>query len=124
MFERVSKKEWLRALEDLKTNNPGLWNYVYSKDIKDEDYDINTVELPRRSTPFSAGYDFYCPFEINAIPGLRYLVPTGIKCNLSNIKGSNTVVLENLVLKIYPRSSYGMKYGFKFENTIGIIDAK
>lgn len=124
MFERVSNKEWIRALEDLKTNNPGLWNYVYSKDIKDEDYDVNTVELPRRSTPFSAGYDFYCPFEINAIPGLRYLVPTGIKCNLSNIKGSNTVVLENLVLKIYPRSSYGMKYGFKFENTIGIIDAK
>lgn len=85
MFERVSNKEWKKALEDLKTNNPGLWNYVYSKDIKDEDYDIDTVELPRRSTPFSAGYDFYCPFEINAIPGLRYLVPTGIKCNLSNI---------------------------------------
>ena len=122
MFERVSKKEWLRALEDLKTNNPGLWNYVYAKDIKDEDYDIDTVELPRRSTPFSAGYDFYSPFEINAIPGLRYLVPTGIKCKLTNIRGANAVVLENLVLKIYPRSSYGMKYGFRFANTTCIID--
>ena len=30
--------------------------------------------------------------------------------------------MENLVLKIYPRSSYGMKYGFKFENTIAVID--
>lgn len=122
MFERVSKKEWLRALTDLKENNPGLWNYIYSKNFKEEDYDVETIEIPRRSTLFSAGYDFYSPFEINAIPGMRYLVPTGIKCNLSNIKGANAVVLENLVLKIYPRSSYGMKYGFRFINTIAVID--
>ena len=124
MFKRVSNNEWKRALEDLKTNYPGLWNYTYSKDITDQDYIVNRIELPRRSTPFSAGYDFYAPFTINAIPGMRYLVPTGIKCKLSNIKGANNVVMENLVLKIYPRSSYGMKYGLKFANTIGIIDAK
>ena len=45
MFERVSNKEWKKALEDLKTNNPGLWNYVYSKDIKDEDYDVKELNF-------------------------------------------------------------------------------
>ena len=50
------------------------------------------------------------------------MISTGIKCKLTNIRGANAVVLENLLLKIYPRSSYGMKYGFKFANTTGIID--
>ncbi|MCM1222851.1 MAG: deoxyuridine 5'-triphosphate nucleotidohydrolase [Lachnospiraceae bacterium] len=103
-FEKVSfeqfKKDWLNV-------------FTYSVDT--EIYNIwSDIKLPERATKGSAGYDFYIPFNYNGIisAGTSILIPTGIRCKMN----------ENYVLQIYPRSSYGFKYGLHLANTIGIID--
>lgn len=71
------------------------------------------IKLPVRGTKKSAGYDFRCPVTINCKPNVGYMIPTGICCEMDN----------NVFLQVNPRSSLGMKYGFKLTNTTGIIDA-
>ena len=116
-------------------------NYIFPKDI-----DIPSMEeviklMPCRSTTKSAGYDFRIPFDIkNISPGETVIVPTGFKWNPS---GAHTLInkveadyqsgiryvkkeavhLEHCFLALYPRSSFGFKYGFRLLNTTGIIDA-
>ena len=97
-FEKVSLKQF----EDdcLKLLN---------KDANDYD-DIKT---PLRATSGSAGYDFYCPFDISIKAKETINVPTGIRCFIEN----------EYVLQIYPRSSLGFKYQLGLMNTVGIIDS-
>lgn len=72
------------------------------------------ITLPRRSTSGSAGYDFYLPFDnIPLFNNEPVVIPTGIKMELMN----------GYFLGLFPRSSYGYKYGMRLENTVGIIDA-
>lgn len=70
------------------------------------------IKLPTRATAQSAGYDFYAPvpFLINTKTGI--VIPTGIKCKME----------IGWVMKIYPRSGLGFKYGAYLYNTTGIID--
>ena len=84
-------------------------------DIKDEErlktiYD--NIKLPRRSTMWSAGYDFYCPFDLHISAQESITIPTGIKCKM----------VPQFFLGILPRSSYGFKYNMTLDNTVGIID--
>lgn len=95
-FEKVSIENFTKA-------------YV-SKEAASADY--KNVKLPQRATPGSAGYDFYSPLTITIKPGTSATIPTGIKCDLDADK----------VLMIYPRSSFGFKYGVMLANTVGIID--
>jgi len=75
----------------------------------DENYE---VKLPTRSTPGSAGYDFYAPLPI-AIPAHGYThFRTGIIADIE----------EGYVLLLFPRSSLGMK-GIRIANTVGVIDS-
>lgn len=71
------------------------------------------IELPRRATVCSAGYDFFAPYSFKLPKGESILIPTGIKCELE----------EGLFLGILPRSSFGIKYGITLANTMGVIDA-
>ena len=73
------------------------------------------IELPRRATPGSAGYDFYVPkgLDITLQPGGVFVVSTGIKCRIE----------EGWVLKLYPRSGLGFKYQVGIANTVGVIDS-
>ena len=71
------------------------------------------IKIPKRATKFSAGYDFYAPFDIEICPGHSFKFPTGIRVSLDTDK----------TLQIYPRSSLGFKYKLKIDNTVGIIDA-
>lgn len=71
------------------------------------------IKLPKRATTGSAGYDFFAPVQIELKPGETVKIPTGIRVE----------ILENWVLKCYPRSGLGFKYRLQLNNTVGIIDS-
>ena len=85
------------------------------------------IQLPKRATKGSAGYDFYSPlsFELKQkSQGLMLpifddgtqntiTIPTGIRCEMP----------EDVVLMIYPRSGNGFKSGVSLANTVGVIDS-
>ena len=69
--------------------------------------------LPTRATAFSAGYDFYSYEDGFVKPRSTRKFRTGVKARM----------LPNEVLKIYPRSSIGIKHDLGLANTVGIIDS-
>lgn len=71
------------------------------------------IELPRRSTEYSAGYDFYAPKTYEIKPGQSAIIPTYIKAYME----------KDEVLLIAPRSSFGYNYDMVIKSTIGVIDA-
>lgn len=102
-FDKVSfeqfERDWINTM-----------GYTYSSaDIRDI-YD--QIKLPQRATIDSAGYDFYIPEKLVVAANTAHNIPTGIRCKID----------EGWVLKIYPRSSQGFKYGIHLGNTVGIID--
>lgn len=72
-----------------------------------------SINLPRRATAGSAGYDFYAPVDFVVKPGESVKIPTGIRVEME----------EGWVLKCYPRSGLGFKYRLQLNNTVGIIDS-
>lgn len=71
------------------------------------------VQLPRRATVGSAGYDFFSPIAIALKPGETIKIPTGVRVEME----------ENFVLQLFPRSGLGFKYRLQLNNTVGIIDS-
>lgn len=71
------------------------------------------IKLPKRATTGSAGYDFFAPVQIELKSGETVKIPTGIRVE----------ILENWVLKCYPRSGLGFKFRLQLNNTVGIIDS-
>lgn len=71
------------------------------------------VNLPKKKTRFSAGYDFEAAEEVVIEPGEVKIVPTGIKAKFP----------PNVVLKLYPRSSTSIKKKLILVNSVGIIDS-
>ncbi|MBW9212232.1 MULTISPECIES: deoxyuridine 5'-triphosphate nucleotidohydrolase [Terrabacteria group] len=69
------------------------------------------VQLPKRSTAGSAGYDFVCPLDVN-INQAGQLIPTGIRARIK----------VGYVLLVVPRSSLGFKCRLALDNSIGVID--
>lgn len=106
MFEKVSFEQFKKDI--LNCGN-------FTRCISDEKIlqIYESIELPKRSTSGSAGYDFYIPYDLSLSPGSTKLIPTGIRC----------CMLENWVLKIYPRSGLGFKFRLQLNNTVGIIDS-
>ena len=106
-------EEWLKALTPEATLKSV---FDLAKRIIDTSgcYAITNLKLPKRATSGSAGYDFFAPFDISIKPWESIVIPTGIRCKFEN---------ENFVLKIYPKSGLGFKYGVGLANTVGIIDA-
>lgn len=100
-FEKVSfeqfEKDWLK-------------NFPDTQDVK-AIYDA--IKLPKRATTGSAGYDFYAPAQITVQKGKSTLIPTGIRCSIS----------DGWVLNIFPRSGLGFKHRIQLDNTVGVIDA-
>ena len=70
------------------------------------------LKLPKRTTAFSAGYDFYSPMDFILAPDESIKLPTGIKAQLD----------EDKFLMIAPRSGQGFKYKLQLFNTIGVVD--
>lgn len=101
-FEKVSYEQFLK---DYKDTFPTLTE----TEIKDMYEKIN---LPKRATKGSAGYDFFAPFNFSLEPGEMIKIPTGIRVKIE----------EGWVLKAYPRSGLGFKFKLQLNNTVGIID--
>ncbi len=113
-FKKVSlvqfKKDMLKYFGDyLKgayTNEAAIDNFIQLV------YD--NIKIPTRSTYGAAGYDFYLPYNVPLKKKDNYaIIPTGIKCEIN----------QGYALVLVPRSSAGIKQGFKLRNTIGIIDS-
>ena len=102
-FYKVSLEQFLKDVR-------GDFPQYTEEDIKDI---YESIELPKRATKGSAGYDFYSTFSFSMEPGTTMKVPTGIRCEMQ----------EDWVLKLYPRSGLGFKYRLQLNNTVGIIDS-
>ena len=89
--------------------------YLDDKNVDDatiqQVYDL--IQLPKRATKGSAGYDFYTPIDIHLEPGQTIKVPTGIRCEMN----------PSWVLLLFPRSGLGFKFRLQLNNTVGIIDS-
>lgn len=98
-FEKVSFEQFASAYE--------------AKDMDEIRAIYEKIQLPRRATTGSAGYDFFCPEDVTLLPGESATIATGIRVWME----------EDWVLKLYPRSSLGFKYHMQLNNTVGIIDS-
>ena len=85
----------------------------FNKDFKDIDTKYDDIIIPKRSTKFSAGYDFYRPYDLTIKKNEVVLIPTGIKAMLNSDE----------FLGIYIRSSLGFKYNLRMCNQVGIVDS-
>ena len=106
-FEKVSRDQFK---SDVLKNMGNIFNTDERIAVIDDIYDA--IKLPVRATKWSAGYDFFCPFSFKPVPGSGIVIPTGIRCKIE----------EGWVMKVYPRSGHGFKYGLHLYNTVGIID--
>lgn len=97
-FEVVSKAQFTEAWFDTFQCEPSSYD---------------TLQLPRRATTGSAGYDFYLPCDLTLEPGQTAKIPTGIRARID----------EGWVLQIFPRSGLGFKFRLQLDNTVGIIDS-
>ena len=103
-FEKVSFEQFTADYRNLITND------IDEKELR-EVYD--NIQLPKRATKGSAGYDFVSTVSVTLKPGESIRIPTGIRCYME----------QGYVLHIYPRSSLGMKFQMTLTNTVGIIDS-
>ena len=101
-FEKVSFNQFAK---DMKK----CFSEITNEQIKES---YNSIELPKRSTKGSAGYDFKSPVEFSLRPCCTTKIPTGIRVKID----------EGWFLACYPRSSLGFKYRCQLDNTVGIID--
>lgn len=85
--------------------------YIERTNVKSMTYD--DIILPRRSTKYSAGYDFYIPYSVDLKPTESVVIDTYIKCKIAS----------SCFLAIFPRSGLGFKYNVCLANTVGIIDS-
>lgn len=102
-FETVPASEFLDAVYKIKNDD-------VNRCIERISYD---VEMPKRATRLSAGYDIFSPFDFMLMPGEEIKIPTGICVHMN----------EDEVLMIFPRSGHGFKYYCRLANSVGIIDA-
>ena len=102
-FHKVSKEQFIGSMRD------DFPQYT-EKDLEDM---YESIELPKRATRGSAGYDFFAPFAFSLPPGTTIKVPTGIRAEME----------EDWVLKLYPRSGLGFKFRLQLNNTVGVIDS-
>lgn len=95
-FQKVSTKQFVNAMAEIKPE-------IAMFDVSDI---LDKLELPKRATKGSAGYD------ITLNPGQTAKIPTGIRAKME----------PGWVLMLFPRSGLGFKYRLQLNNTVGIID--
>ena len=97
-FEKVSLEQFIEGMKDCFDS--------YSEEECESIY--QQINLPKRATSGSAGYDFYAPVTLTILPGETIKIPTGIRVSME----------ENWVLKCYPRSGLGFKFRLQLNNTV------
>ena len=109
-FEKVSYEQFKKDWIDTFVNKFNEIDEEMIESIIRKIYD--SIKLPKRATFGSAGYDFFCPNNIAVEMNGTVKIPTGIRCKMDS----------GWVLKCYPRSGHGFKFGIHLANTVGIID--
>ena len=109
-FEVVSSDQFMKDIDGLGLTSKDMEAGFTEEDVMKI---YNNLQLPRRATKGSAGYDFFTPFTFTLTPGETIVIPTGIRCNMK----------EDWVLKCYPRSGLGFKYQANLVNEVAIIDS-
>ena len=104
-FEKISERQFFTDFAEYLSDE--------CLDTRDGRAIYNMINLPKRATTGSAGYDIFAPYDITIPPKGTIKVPTGIRVILDDDK----------FLAIYPRSGLGFKYKMQFWNTIPVIDA-
>lgn len=92
-FEKISYDQFCKDI----CSDKGLYDYF---------------KLPKRSTKYSAGYDFEALFRFVLKPKEVKKIPLGIKVCMN----------PEEVFMIFVRSSQGFKYNVRMCNQVGIID--
>lgn len=95
----------MRKFEKISLNQ-----FIKDTGLTEKEY--NEYNLPKRSTKYSAGYDFVTLTDFTINPNEIKLIPTGIKADMN----------DKEVLMIYIRSSLGFKFNIRMCNGTGIID--
>lgn len=85
----------------------------FKKDVCDNKELYDKIELPKRSTSNSAGYDIRSIENVIIKPGESKAIKTGLKVSMNSDE----------VLYIYDRSSLGFKYDICLSNSVGVIDS-
>ena len=85
----------------------------FVKDVTDDRMLYDSIELPKRSTKNSAGYDIKSIENGIIKPGEYKRFKTGLKVSMN----------PDEVLYIYSRSSLGYKHGVTMVNSVGVIDS-
>lgn len=103
-FEKVSYHQFYEAMSE-----------IIDTEYKDEFIRVSydALELPKRATSGSAGYDFKAPFAFELQPGSTIKIPTGIRVKIE----------DGWWLGCLPRSGLGFKYRLQLNNTMGVIDS-
>lgn len=108
-FEKVSYEQWVKDVPLLNVPPTVLKQWH------------NSIILPKQGTMHSMGVDFFAPYNIKILPHNKVKIPTGIRW-VDDDK-SDAPYETKYGMMIVPRSSIGIKYGLRLQNTIGIIDA-
>jgi dUTP pyrophosphatase len=95
-FEKVSLEQWTTSTVEFK-----------------QIVEYDKIQLPKRATMRSAGYDIFSPINYLLSPGESLVIPTAFKAYM----------LEDEKIEIFPRSSYGFKFFARLANTVGIGDS-
>ena len=85
----------------------------FVKDVKDDRMLYDSMELPKRSTKTSAGYDIRSVEEGVVKVGEAKAFKTGLKVCMN----------PDEVLYLYSRSGHGYKYNVCLMNSVGVIDS-
>ncbi len=85
----------------------------FKKDVVDDKNLYDSFSLPKRSTRFSAGYDFFSLFDFTLKPNEIIKIPTGVKIKMN----------DDEMLMLVVRSSQGFKYNVRMCNQIGIFES-
>ena len=85
----------------------------FKKDVSDSKELYEKIELPKRSTSKSAGYDIRSVEEVTIKSHSSCVIKTGIKACMNSDE----------ILYIYIRSSLGFKYDICLSNNVGVIDS-
>ena len=110
-FEKVSLEQFTKDYLKCKYGNSD--RTIDCDEAQEIIHIYDSINLPKRSTKGSAGYDFFIPCEQFFSSIGETIIPTGIrfKCD------------EDKYLMCVPRSGLGFKYSMRLSNTCGIIDS-
>ncbi|NLL69023.1 MAG: dUTP diphosphatase [Acholeplasmataceae bacterium] len=76
-------------------------------------YKNSGIEIPKRATKSSAGYDLASAEDIVIKPKEIVLIPTGLKVKFPSGE----------VMLVFPRSSLAIKKGLMMSNGVGVVDS-